>query len=125
MPLNDKIKAARLDAQKTQEQVASHIGVTKGAVSQWETGETVPDLEYFREFCLYTGVSADALLLDRSMSDPLLSRLVNIWHQLTPEGKDKLIGAANRVLVEEQTQPREPSKPPKKPIPRIKRPPFS
>lgn len=126
MALHEKIRAARREAQKTQEQVAEQIGLTKGAVSQWETGETVPDLESFRLFCVYTGASADDLLLDRAMSDPLLARLIGIWNQLTPDGKDRLLGAANRILAEEQASPPEsPKNQPKNGTRPIKRPPFS
>jgi len=37
-----KLQKARLDAGLTQEQVADLLQLTKGAVSQYETGETEP-----------------------------------------------------------------------------------
>jgi transcriptional regulator with XRE-family HTH domain len=103
MPLGTKMRAARLAAKKTQEQIAEHLDVTKGAVSQWETEETVPELEYFRDFCLFTKASADEILLERNM-DPLLRQLVNIWDRLSPDGRDSLLGNANRLLTEEHPE---------------------
>lgn len=117
MALGDKLKAARKAAKKTQDQVADHLDITKGAVSQWENDETVPELEYFRDFCLYTGASADEILLERRM-DPLLRQLVQIWDRLSSDGRDTLLGNANRILSEEHPEagdhnPFGPSLPPK------------
>lgn len=40
--LGQQIKAARLDAELTQQQLADKIGVTRPTVSQWEAGTTSP-----------------------------------------------------------------------------------
>lgn len=104
MTLGDRMRAARRAAHKTQEQVADRLNVTKGAVSQWENDGTVPELEYFMAFCALTGASADEILLGRDM-DPLLRQLVHIWERLSPDGKDTLLGNANRILTEEKPEP--------------------
>lgn len=96
MSLGSRIKAARNTAKKTQDQVAEALGVTKGAVSQWENGGTIPELEYFMEFCRYTKASADEVLLDRKQ-DPLLHQLVTLYSELTPDSRDTLLGNANRL----------------------------
>ena len=98
--LGMKMKAARKSAGKTQDQVADHLEITKGAVSQWENDTTVPELKYFREYCLFVGASADEILLQHGM-DPLLRQLVGIWNKLSPDARDSVIGNANRLLVEE------------------------
>lgn len=98
------MKAAREKAKKTQQQVADELDVTKGAVSQWENDQTVPELEYFVAFCVYTNASADDILLHREM-DPLLRQLIEIWRRLTPDGRDELLGKANRILTEEHPEP--------------------
>lgn len=38
----DSLRAARESAQLTQEELAKPLGVTRGAISQWEVGATVP-----------------------------------------------------------------------------------
>ena len=98
--LGQKMRSARRLAKKTQDQVADHLGITKGSVSQWETDVTVPELASFRAFCLFVGASADEILLEHGM-DPLLRKLVGIWDKLTPDAKDALLGNATRLLVEE------------------------
>jgi transcriptional regulator with XRE-family HTH domain len=98
------MKAVRQRAKKTQQQVADELNVTKGAVSQWENDQTVPELEYFVGFCVYTNASADELLLHRDM-DQLLRQLIDIWKRLSPDGRDELIGKANRILTEEHPEP--------------------
>lgn len=42
MQLNERILKARLDAKLTQEELASLVGRTRGAVAQWESGEVRP-----------------------------------------------------------------------------------
>lgn len=97
------MRAARERAKKTQQQVADQLDVTKGAVSQWENDQTVPELESFVEFCVYTDASADEILLHRDM-DPLLSQLIQIWKKLSADGRDSVLGNANRVLAREQPE---------------------
>ena len=97
------MRSARKLAKKTQDQVAEHLDITKGAVSQWENDQTVPELEYFRGYCLFVGASADEILLQHGM-DPMLRQLVGIWDKLTPDAKDTLLGNANRLMVEEDPE---------------------
>jgi transcriptional regulator with XRE-family HTH domain len=42
MELNARIHKARIDARMTQDQLADAVGKTRGAVSQWESGEVRP-----------------------------------------------------------------------------------
>jgi transcriptional regulator with XRE-family HTH domain len=97
------MRAARERAKKTQQQVADELDVTKGAVSQWENDQTVPELEYFVAFCIFTDASADEILLHRDM-DPLLSQLIQIWKRLSLDGRDSLLGNANRILAREHPE---------------------
>ena len=43
--LSDKIKQLRISQGLNQSEFASRLNITPGAVSQWETGRTVPDTE--------------------------------------------------------------------------------
>ena len=41
---SDNIIKLRHNKKITQEQLADFIGVTKGSVSKWETGQSLPDI---------------------------------------------------------------------------------
>lgn len=46
----------------TQEQIAQYVGVSKAAVSQWETGLSYPDILLLPKLATYLNVSIDTLL---------------------------------------------------------------
>lgn len=65
MELKDRIAAVRKAAGLTQEQMGELVGVTRQAVSKWESGQTVPDAITIGRLCLALHVSADYVLLGR------------------------------------------------------------
>ena len=44
LKIGNKIKAKRRERNLTQEELASMLGVTKAAVSEWENEESYPDI---------------------------------------------------------------------------------
>ena len=42
--------------------VSEMLGVTQGAISQWETGETRPDIKHIQELARIYGVTSDVIL---------------------------------------------------------------
>ena len=65
MELNERIAAVRKAAGLTQEQLGELVGVTRQAVSKWESGQTVPDAITVGRLCLALHVSADYVLLGK------------------------------------------------------------
>lgn len=63
--LKDRIAAARKLAGLTQEQLVELLGVTRQAVSKWESGQTVPDAVTVARLCKALHVSADYVLLGK------------------------------------------------------------
>lgn len=53
------IAAARVDAKKTQEEVAKALHVSKQTVGSWEKGKTSPTVEKAMEFCRFCNVPYD------------------------------------------------------------------
>ena len=53
--------AARVNAKKTQAEVAKALKVSKGTVVSWENGKTSPTVNKAREFCQFCGVPYDAV----------------------------------------------------------------
>ena len=64
MELKDRIAQARKAAGLSQEQLGEKLGVSGQAVSEWETGKSVPDTENIRRMALILAVSADYFLGD-------------------------------------------------------------
>lgn len=68
MELSERIALARKQAGMTQEQLGERLGVSRQAVSKWESGQTNPDLAYVAEMCRLFGVSSDWLLLGEEVA---------------------------------------------------------
>lgn len=65
MELKDRIAAVRRAAGLTQEQLGELLGVSRQAVSRWESGQTSPDVSTLAALCEQLHVSADYLLLGK------------------------------------------------------------
>lgn len=65
MELKDRIASVRKAAGLTQEQLGELVGVTRQAVSKWESGQTVPDALTVAKLCEALHVSADYVLLGK------------------------------------------------------------
>ena len=63
MEFGERVKAVRMGAGLTQEQFASRLGVTRQAVSNWENGRNLPDIEVVIAISRTFGVSLDELIL--------------------------------------------------------------
>lgn len=46
----------------TQDELANHLGVSKGAVSKWETGSSLPDILLLPQLASYFDISIDELI---------------------------------------------------------------
>ncbi len=64
MILADKIIALRKRCGWSQEELADRIGVSRQAVSKWESAQSVPDVEKILQLSELFGVSTDYLLKD-------------------------------------------------------------
>ena len=64
MTMGEKILAMRKARGWSQEELAERIGVTRQAVSRWESGAAKPDADKIITVCDLFGVSADYLLRD-------------------------------------------------------------
>ena len=63
MTLGERITLARKQAGLSQEQLGDKLGVSRQAVSKWESNQATPDVAYLAEMCRLFGVSSDWLLL--------------------------------------------------------------
>jgi transcriptional regulator with XRE-family HTH domain len=65
MEFGERVKAVRTGAGLTQEQFASRLGVTRQAVSNWENGRNLPDIEVVIAISRTFDISLDELILAR------------------------------------------------------------
>ena len=71
MSLGERIASYRKKAGYSQEGLAEQLGVSRQAVSKWETGEATPDAERIIALAKVLGVTTDALLLGREEPAPV------------------------------------------------------
>lgn len=97
MELHERIALARKQAGLSQEQLGEQLGVSRQAVSKWESGQTNPDVAYLSQMCRLFGVSADWLLLgDESAAESVPAHCPNCQTIVT--GLDKYCPNCGRNL---------------------------
>ncbi len=69
MRFEEKLTQLRKARGITQEQLAEQLGVSRQAVSRWESGDSTPDMLNLVGICRYFGVSSDYLINDDFSSD--------------------------------------------------------
>ena len=62
MTIGKRIAALRKEKGLTQEELATHMGVSPQAVSKWENDQTCPDISALPKLARLLGVSVDELL---------------------------------------------------------------
>ena len=75
MELNERITQARKQAGLTQEQLGEALGVSRQAVSKWESGQANPDVIYIIKMCELFQLSADWLLMGKPDSSGVEERV--------------------------------------------------
>jgi len=100
MELQDRIATARKNAGLSQEQLGEHLGVSRQAVSKWESGQSNPDLQYIISMARLFGVSTDWLLVgEEPPQDALQMRCPECGVIITP--MDDFCAKCGRPLREQ------------------------
>lgn len=79
MHLSEKILLLRKQQGLSQEALAEQLGVSRQAVSRWETGSALPDAGNLLQLSRLFGVTADSLLCDESAPTPPVSAHPRGW----------------------------------------------
>ena len=53
MKFNENLKYLRKEAKLTQEQLAEKLNVSRQAVTKWESGQSLPDIQNLKEMVKY------------------------------------------------------------------------
>ncbi|MBQ7333418.1 MAG: helix-turn-helix transcriptional regulator, partial [Clostridia bacterium] len=70
MDLSSKITKLRKSLALSQEELAEKLGVSRQAVSKWESGQSLPDIDKIILMSSFFGVSTDYLLKDEVKDEP-------------------------------------------------------
>ena len=97
-----RIRSLRLSRNMTQEQLASALGLSPQAVSKWENGVTMPDIQLLPELSELLGVTIDGLF---SMTDESrMDRIENMfWNVRFLDRRDR--EETERFLLEQRETP--------------------
>lgn len=78
--LGNRIKTLRLSRSMTQEQLATRLGVSAQAVSKWESGTNMPDIQMLPDLSVIFGVTIDELF---AMTDECrMERIENMLYDV-------------------------------------------
>ena len=76
MEIGNKIYELRKNANLSQEQLAKKINVTRQTISNWELGQTVPDIIQAKEISKIFKITLDELI-DNNIKDILIEKISN------------------------------------------------
>ena len=97
--LNANIKKYRKEMNLTQADLAEAFSVTEGAVSKWESGNTVPDISILMDLADFFDISVDTLL-GYSISSKSIDGITDRMKKFLDEGKyDEAISVAEKAVV--------------------------
>ena len=79
MELGDKIKACRLQAHLSQEKVAELVGVSRQAVTKWESGQSSPNTENLFKLAEVLGTTVDFLIASESNTVSIAEQVYQLF----------------------------------------------
>lgn len=101
--LRERVKAARLHAQLTQEKLGELVGVSKSAVSMWETSNpqkyTRPTYENMRLLSKVTGAPLEWLVDDNAVISQDWKRPAEIFSHPAPSSRPPSIASEAAQLI--------------------------
>lgn len=102
MKFAEKLKSIRKEAQMSQEQLAEKLGVSRQAVTKWETDGGIPDIDNIMALSALFGVSVDDLLCNAhvaSNTTEYLFESITEYDIAEPKHYDLKIGGAKRFVL--------------------------
>ena len=101
MALSDRIKNCRQSAGLSQEKMAELVGVSRQAVTKWETGQTSPSTENLFRLAEILGTTVDLLLTEEEKAGPTPAEQIYYLYKLEQEQKAVLRKAQRKARLQE------------------------
>lgn len=102
MTFAEKLKSLRKQASMSQEQLAEKLGVSRQAVTKWETDTGIPDIENIKSISSLFDISIDELLSNENASQKKSEHLfesVTEYDIDEPKRYDMKFGGAKRFVL--------------------------
>lgn len=104
--VGDRIRAARLAAGMTQEELGEKLDVSFQAVSTWEQGKCLPDTDRLPELTKVLGCSMDSLFAEGEKNWKLKPVNYDVSHMYTfVKGRAQMLGLSQTLRVMELLRP--------------------
>ncbi len=87
MTIGEKIRVARKQAGLTQTQMAEKLSVSRQAITKWETGAGIPDIENIKRISSLLNISIDYLLDDGGKVDKAIIREIIVLEKYNGKRK--------------------------------------
>lgn len=105
--LLDRMKELMKQSDIKPKQLTSELGISNSSFTDWSKGKGSPSLDTVRKFADYFHVSIDYLVngvefsnnKTLEFSNPMDKELLEKFHNLTPELREKLIGYIDGMLA--------------------------
>ena len=94
MKFENKLINLRKSRGMSQEQLAEALGISRQAISRWESGDSTPDMTNLLGLCQYFNVSADYFIFDEIENEERISNEKNTNNK---SGNQKM--SFSRVLI--------------------------
>ncbi len=99
MKIGDKILELRKNTKMSQEKLAEKLNVTRQTISNWELGQTLPDIEQTKEISKIFNITLDELV-DNDVKDVLVEKVNNTQEDVNKiEKKLKIILSAIMCFI--------------------------
>ena len=99
MKLSEKIYYCRKKSGQSQEALAEKLGVSRQAISKWETGESEPEISKLKLLAEIFSVSVDWLLSDEDPAEAAKPQSADNPHtSAAPEWLENLPGHLGRIV---------------------------
>ena len=102
MNFGDRLKQIRADQGLSQEQLAEKIGVSRQAITKWETNRGLPDVENMIILAEIFKVTLDELILQRKMEQEISEKLFEsetVYDIDCDKHFDIRIGSAGKICI--------------------------
>lgn len=106
MNIGIKIKELRKIHNLSQEELASHVGVTRQSITNYENMSSQPDIEILKNIALFFHVTTDYLLsIDDSIpQEQYIEKLVYYGRKLNISNRDIIIGTMASMIREQNLE---------------------